>query len=143
MPTYNGKVGGRIDADTFRLLKSSKNPQAAFTAMAYLETTGIQKLIIGSANNPPAYGAVPAIAADRQPFLDAKKVQFPWVKNLDTLMAGLQYPDVPSAEGFVPNFNDAWDRNTKFGNLITTTGGLNLANEITTLETDLATIYNK
>ena len=24
MPTYNGKVGGRIDADTFRLLKTSK-----------------------------------------------------------------------------------------------------------------------
>ena len=111
--------------------------------MAYLETTGVQKLIVGSAGNPPAYGAVPAIAADRAPFLAAAQANFPWVKNYNTLITGLQYPDVPSAEGYVPNFNDAWDRNSKFGNLITTTGGLTLANEITTLETDLTTIYNK
>jgi multiple sugar transport system substrate-binding protein len=143
MPTYNGKVGGRIDADTFRLLKTSKNPQAAFTAMVYLETTGVKRLIIGSAANPPAYGAVPAIGADRQPFLDAKAAQFPWVKNMSTLITGLQYPDVPSAEGYVPNFNDAWDRNTKFGNLLVTTSGLDLNKEIATLESDLTTIYNK
>ncbi len=63
-PTYNGKVGGRIDADTFRIWKGTKNPQAAFDVMYYLETTGVQKLIIGSADKPAPYGAFPAITAD-------------------------------------------------------------------------------
>ena len=143
MPSYNGKVGGRIDADTLRILKSTKHPLEAFTAMTYLETTGVDKLVVGSAGNPPAYGAVPAIATKRQPFLDAAAANFPWVKNYSTLMAGLQYPDVPSAEGYVPNFNEAWNRNTTFGNLLVTTAGLDLAKEQKTLESDLNTIYNK
>jgi len=143
MPTYNGKVGGRIDADTFRLVKTSKNPNEAFAAMVYLETTGVDKLIVGSAGHPPAYGAVPAIASKRQPFLDAAAANFPWVKNYATLMAGLQYPDVPSAEGYVPNFSDAWNRNSTLGNLLVTTSGLDVDKEIATLEADLTVIYNK
>lgn len=143
MPTYNGKVGGRIDADTIRILKTTKNPDAAFTALTYLVTTGVDKLIVGSKGNPPAYGAVPAIAAKRQPFLDAAQANFSWVKNYQTLMDGLNYPDVPSAEGYVPGFNEAWNRNQQFGNLITTTSGLDLSKEIATLEADLTVIYNK
>ncbi len=143
MPTYNGKVGGRIDADTFRILKTTKHPDEAFQAMVYLETTGVDKLIVGSDANPPAYGAVPAIASKRQPFLDAKAKQFPWVKNLNTLMEGLKYPDVPSAEGYMPNFSEAWNRGTTFGNLLVTTAGLDLNKEEATYLADLTTIFNK
>ena len=143
MPTYNGKVGGRIDADTIRILKTTKNPAAAFTALTFLVTNGVDKLIVGSKGNPPAYGAVPAIGAKRQPFLDAAQANFPWVKNYATLMAGLAYPDVPSAEGYVPNFNDAWNRNQTFGQLLVTTSGLDLTKEEATLEADLTVIYNK
>ncbi len=143
MPTYNGKVGGRIDADTFRILKSTKNPNEAFQAMLYLETTGIQKLLIGDATTPAAYGAVPSIAKYRQPFLDAKMVTFPQLKNLQTLMDGLQYPDAPSAEGWTPNYNEAWSRVAQFGTLVTSTKGLDLAKEMDTLVSDLTKIFNK
>ncbi|MGD0610970.1 MAG: hypothetical protein ABSB41_05595 [Anaerolineales bacterium] len=143
MPTYNGKVGGRIDADTFRILKTSQHLNEAFQAMAYLETTGVQKLIVGTATQAPAYGAIPAIAADRQPYLTNFAKNYPWVKNLNTLITGLKYPDHPSAEGWVPNFSEAWNRNSTFGNLLVTTSGLDLAKEEATLESDLTTIYNK
>jgi hypothetical protein len=134
MPSYKGKVNGRVDADTFRIWKGTKHPDEAFTVMVYLVTTGVQKLVIGSKDLPAAYGAVPARAADQQPWLDAKKVAFPWVKNWDTLTAGLNYPDSPSAE---------WTRGTTFYTLMTNTGGLDLAKEEDTFLKDMQAIFDK
>ncbi len=142
MPTYNGKVGGRIDADTFRIWKGTKNPQAAFDAMYYLETTGVQKLIIGSAAEPAPYGAFPARTADQAAWLAAKKVAFPAVQNWDTLVAGLNYPDSPSAESYMPNFSEAWARGKTFYSLIITSP-IDLAKEEQTFQTDLQAIFNK
>jgi multiple sugar transport system substrate-binding protein len=144
LPSYNGKVAGRIDADTFRILKSTKHPDEAFAVVAYLVTTGVQKLIIGDANNPPAYGAVPARTADGSVWLDAKKVQFPWVKNWQTLLDGLNYPDTPSAESWLPgNFNEAWNRGSTFYTLMLNTEGLDLDKEIQTYLNDLNVIFAK
>ncbi len=143
MPTYNGKVGGRIDADTFRIWKYSKHPKEAFTVLSYLVGEGVQKLVVGSKDQPAAYGALPARAKDQGPFLDAKKAQFPWVKNWDTLIAGLAYPDAPSAEGYMPNWNEAWNRQQTFYNLMINTDKLDLSKEEATLKSDLEVIFNK
>ena len=143
MPTFNAQVAGRVDGETLFILKTTQHPNEAFQAMIYLETTGIQKLIAGTASTPPAYDAVPAIASDQQAFLNAQEAQYPWVRNMNTLLAGLQYPDHPSAEVWVPNFQDAWNRNSTFGNLLTTTPGLDLVKEEATLVSDLTTLYNK
>jgi multiple sugar transport system substrate-binding protein len=143
MPSYNGKPAGRVDADTFRIWKGTKNPDAAFAAVAYMVTTGIQRLIIGSADMAPAYGAVPARTSDLQTWLDAKKLQFPWVKNWQTLLDGLNYPDVPSAESYTPNFSEAWNRGNTFSSLIRSQGGLDIDKEIQTYITDLTAIYAK
>ncbi len=145
MPTLNGKVGGRIDADTFRILKTTKHPQEAFTVMQYLVGAGVQKLIVGDPNNNnvSAYGAFPARAKDQTAYLEALKTKFPWVKNVDVMLAGLNYPDVPSAEGFMPNYAEAWDRQNTFGSLMRTTKGLDLTAEEAKLVSDLTTIFNK
>ncbi len=143
MPSYNGVVAGRVDADTFRVLKSTKHPDEAFAVVSYLVTDGVQKLIIGTDANPPAYGAVPSRTADSQPWLDGKMKQFPFVKNWQTVLDGLNYPDVPSAEGYMPNYNEAWDRGTTFYNLMLNTGGLDLNKEIDTYISDLNTIFAK
>jgi multiple sugar transport system substrate-binding protein len=111
--------------------------------VAYLVTDGVQKLIIGSADNPPAYGAVPSRTQDSQAWLDAKKGQFPWVKNWQTVLDGLNYPDVPSAEGFMPNYNKAFDRGNTFYNLMINTGGLDIDKEIDTYVSDLNTIFSQ
>jgi multiple sugar transport system substrate-binding protein len=142
MPSYNGKVGGRIDADTFRIWKGTKNPQAAFDAMYYLESTAVTKLIIGSAEQPAPYGAFPARTSDQTAWLEAKKATFPDVQNWQTALDGLNYPDVPSAEGFMPNFIEAWARGKTFYSLIITSP-IDLAKEEATFLTDMQAIFDK
>jgi len=139
----DGKVAGRVDADTFRIWKGTKHPAEAFTVMTYLIDTGIQKLVVGTPTTPPAYGAVPSQSALRGPWLAAQKANFPFVKNWDTLVAGLNYADVPSAEGFMPNINESWARIQTFGDLLVNTKGVDLAAQEATLESDLTTIFNK
>jgi len=143
MPTYNGKVGGRIDADTFRIWKGTKHPKEAFIAMSYMVTTAVDILIVGSKDMPAAYGAIPALTSSQEAWRTQKAVAFPWVKNLDTVIAGLSYPDSPSAEGFMPNYNEAWERGNTFSNLLRNTKGLDLDKEIATYLSDLTTIFNK
>ncbi len=141
MPTYNGKVGGRVDADTFRILKTTKHPQEAFDAMYYLETTAVPKLIIGSADKPAPYGALPARTADQDAWLAAKKVAFPQVQNWDTIIAGLSYPDVPSAEAYMPNFIKAFD-NTRTFYALMLTSPIDLAKEETKFQSDMQAIFD-
>jgi multiple sugar transport system substrate-binding protein len=143
LPSGKTGVAGRIDADTFRIWKGTKNKAAAFKVLTYLVTTGVQKLIIGSADMPPAYGALPARTKDFDAWLAAKKTQFPWVKNWDLFKEGLKYPDTPSAEAYMPNYNEAWARTGTFYSLMLNTGGLNLDTEIATLLTDLQAIFDK
>jgi multiple sugar transport system substrate-binding protein len=143
MPTYQGKVGGRIDADTFRVWKGTKNPAEAFTVLKYLVTDAVSILIVGSKDMPAAYGAIPALTSAQEEWRAQKAVAFPWVKNLDTVIAGLSYPDAPSAEGYMPNYNEAWTRGSTFANLLRNTAGLDLDKEIATYLADLNTIFSK
>jgi multiple sugar transport system substrate-binding protein len=139
----DGKVAGRVDADTFRIWKGTKHPAEAFTVLAYLIDTGINKLVVGTPEQAPAYGAIPSQSSLRGPWLTAQKAAWPFVQNWDTLIAGLNYADVPSAEAFQPNMNESWARTGTFTSLLQTTKGLDLAAETATLESDLTTIYNK
>jgi multiple sugar transport system substrate-binding protein len=139
----DGKVAGRIDADTFRILKSTKNLDAAFSVLTYLVTTGVQPLIIGTATVQPAYGALPARSADFASWLALKKTSFPQVKNWQLISDSLSYPDAPSAEAYMPNFNEAWLRGQTFYNLLASTGGLDLTKEEATFLTDLQAIFAK
>jgi multiple sugar transport system substrate-binding protein len=143
MPSYKGKVGGRIDSDTFRVWKGTKHLQEMFTVLTYLTGEGVKKLIIGSPSLDAAYAALPARAADQEAWVKKMKAQFYWVKNWDVVIAGLSYPDIPSAETYVPNFNDAWNRGNTFGYLLRTTAGLDLDQEINIYLNDLTLIFNK
>jgi multiple sugar transport system substrate-binding protein len=143
MPSYNGVVAGRVDADTFRIWKGTKHPAEAFAVVAYLVTTGVQKLIIGSKDAPSAYGAVPARTSDLPVWIEGKKASFPWVRNWDTITAGLAYPDVPSSEAYTPNYQEGWNRGNTFTSLVDSTGGLDIDKEIQTYISDLSAIFSK
>ena len=144
MPSYNGTVAGRVDADTIRILKDSTNKDAAFEALKYLAGTGVDKLIVGSAGNPPAYGALPAISSKQATVLAQKAVQFPFVTQAswDILLAGTNYIDDPSAEAFMPYFPVAWDRLIAFGNDLRTYSCFDVDAETTRLEADLQASFN-
>jgi multiple sugar transport system substrate-binding protein len=139
----DGKVAGRVDEGTFRIWKGTAHPTEAFSVLAYLTDIGIQKLVIGSPQDKPAYNGIPGLAADRGAWLAAQKAQFPFVQNWQTLLDGLNYPDVPSAEASMPNISEAWVRIQDFGTLLSTTGDVDLAAQETNLQTDLTNIFNK
>jgi ABC-type glycerol-3-phosphate transport system substrate-binding protein len=138
MGTADGQVHGRIDADTFRMWKGSKNPEAAFEVLAYLITTGGDKLL-------PAYGAMPAIPEKTEAFFEKKSVDYPFVtpESWDVFIQGLAYPDTPSSEQYQPNSIKATARYATFLDLMNNTEGLDIDAEIQKLEDDLTAIYNE
>jgi multiple sugar transport system substrate-binding protein len=136
-----GKVQGRVDADTFRIWKGTKNPDAAFQVLAYLMTTGGDKWL-------PSMGAVPAIASKIDAFFAAKSAQYPNVTQAswDVFKAGTAYPDRPSAEGWMPGNNtEDSARITTFINLLQNTppDQLDFEAEFKKLSDDLTVIFNK
>ena len=136
----DGKVHGRIDADTFRMWKGSKNPDAAFSVLAYLITTGGDKLL-------PTYGAMPAIASKTEAFFAKKSADYPFVtkESWDVFVQGLAYPDTPSSEQFQPNWNEATARQQTFMDLMNNTAPdkFDFDAEFQKMVDDVNVIYNK
>jgi multiple sugar transport system substrate-binding protein len=143
MPTYKGKVNGRIDADTFRIWKGTKHKAEAFKVLTYLVTDGVAKLIIGTETEKPAYGAMPARKKDFDAWLAAKKAQFPFVKNWQLFSDGLSYPDSPSAEAYMPNYNEAWAATDAAYSKWINTAGLDMDAEAKALQDQLQAIFDK
>jgi multiple sugar transport system substrate-binding protein len=136
----DGKVHGRVDADTFRLWKGSKNPDAAFAVLAYLITTGGDKLL-------PAYGAMPAIASKTDAFFAQKSKDYPFVtkESWNVFIQGLSYPDAPSSEQYLPHWTEATPRFQTFFDLMSNTAPdkFDFDAEYKKLVDDLNVIYNK
>jgi multiple sugar transport system substrate-binding protein len=137
---YNDEVHGRVDADTFRVWKGTKNPDEAFTVLSYLITTGGEKLL-------PVYGALPAIPEKQEPFFAAKSEQYPFVtpETWEVFKAGLSFPDSPSAEQWMPNWNEAFARGDTLWDLLQNTAPsqLDFDAEWQKYIDDLNVIFNK
>ncbi|HTX92576.1 MAG TPA: hypothetical protein VMC09_15295 [Anaerolineales bacterium] len=141
MGNTDGKVHGRVDADTIRIWKGTKHPQEAFTFLTYLITTGGDKFL-------PAMGGMPSITSKIDAFFAAKAAQYPNVTEAswDVFKAGVAYPDRPSAEGWMPGNNtEDSARIATFINLLQTTppDKLDFNAEFQKLEDDLTVIFNK
>jgi multiple sugar transport system substrate-binding protein len=134
----NGEVAGRVDADTFRILKGSEHPAEAFDVLAYLITTGGDKLL-------PQYGAMPAIATKTDAFFEQKSTDYPFVtdESWNVFIQGLAYPDTPSSEQYQPNSIKANARFATFFDLMNNTEGLDFDAEYQKLVDDLNVLYNE
>jgi multiple sugar transport system substrate-binding protein len=144
LPSYQGKVNGRVYEYSFRIFKASQHPQEAFTVLTYLTGLSIEKLISGSEGIPlEDIGAISAHPEYWQESIDTFKTDFPWVKNWNTLLAGTHYPDIPSADYWLPNNLEAIKRLRDFRDLLVNTPNLNLNMEEQALEFDLTEIFNR
>lgn len=134
----NGEVAGRVDADTFRILKGSAHPAEAFDVLAYLITTGGDKLL-------PTYGAMPAIESKTDAFFEKKSSEYPFVteESWNVFIQGLAYPDTPSSEQYQPNSIKANARFATFFDLMKNTEGLDFDAEFQKLVDDLNVLYNE
>lgn len=145
LPSTDGVVYGRMDEISFRISKSTSHPQAAFEVLTYLiSTEGSQLLLVGNNAHPGgAYNALPALPELQPAYLEMLAAQYPHVENWDIFLQSLNYPDIPSAESWMPNFEEAWGRIGDFQTLIETDSQINLDAEIDILEDDLEIIFTQ
>ncbi|WP_200308623.1 ABC transporter substrate-binding protein [Streptomyces adelaidensis] len=134
-PSYNGEITDKQNSDSFRLTKAGKHPEAAFKVLAYLLTTGAGDLL-------KIYNAMPANKKLQADYI--KSLDKTWTQGVDWQVAldALEHPDVPSAEGWMPNYNKSVDLTNKFGNRWVTTPGLDIDAEAAKLRTQLQALFD-
>jgi multiple sugar transport system substrate-binding protein len=135
LPSYNGKYHVPTDADTFRITKASKNPDAAFKVLTYLLGEAAPELLL-------VYGGYPARPDLQQAATELRQKSFPSVTNWDAVPKSLEYAASPHHESFFPNFSKGIQRFADFrSQLYGDTGkDMDLAAEINKLEADLQAI---
>ena len=128
VPSYNGTTTAPLNADTFAILKGTKNPDAAFAALAYLmEDRGDELLQV--------YGGMPARESERPAFIDAlsKTAGFPADADWQVASDSLAYADVPNFEGAMPKYNETNAILREYRSRWLTTGGLDINAQIAAL----------
>jgi len=139
LPSYEGNYYSTVDADTFRILKSTKNPEAAFEVLTYLQ---------GEASLPllTAYGALPARVSDRQSYYDELAKKYP-TGDIDTKVIedSLTYAVTPHHESDFPNFQKGQDRFAAFRTLVLgdTGADIDVDAELDKLAVDLQAIIDE
>lgn len=135
-PAYNGVYTSALHADTFRILKNTEDPEATFEVLTYL---------IGEASDIllQAYGGLPAREEQQDDFFAGLDETYPQGVNWQVAIDSLNFPDVPSHESNMPNFQKADERIGAFQTLIQTTPDLDLDAEMDTLIADLQAIFDE
>ncbi len=134
-PAYNGTITAKLHADTFSLLKTTKNPDAAFKALTAL---------VASSELITLYGGFPANPAQQDAYFKATEANFPGVKLDWTVpQAMLAFPDVPNHQSWVPNYAKAKAAWQAFQNKYRASAGVDIDAELATLKTTLQGIFDE
>jgi multiple sugar transport system substrate-binding protein len=136
LPSYNGTVTANLNADTFRVWKGTKNPEAAFKVLTYLIGDASLDLL-------SVYGGMPARIADQDAFFENLNEKYPQGVNWEAIRAGTELADIPSNEAWTPGYSEMYDRVNTFNTLLQSEATLDVDAEIAKLQTDLQTIYDK
>ncbi len=118
----DGNITSKLHADTIGILDSTASPDQAFEALSFLSKS--PELIT-------TWGATPAIESQRAAFFEGLDARFAPLEidwNVSTLMLG--YPDNPSHETYMPNFQEADSANKDLGSKLWTTPDLDLDAEL-------------
>jgi multiple sugar transport system substrate-binding protein len=133
-PSYNGNTTAKLHADTFSILKGSKNPELAFKAL---------QAMIASPELLIDYGAFAADQSKQQSFVDAINTQFKGIKlDWSVPQASLGHPDIPNHQAWMPDYSKSKQALQAFWTKYRTTAGLDLTAEEETLRTTLQGIFD-
>jgi multiple sugar transport system substrate-binding protein len=135
VPSYNGKITAPLHSDSFRILKSSKNPEAAFKVLTYFLTTATPDLL-------KIYGAMPANKTLQDAFFASLDETWTQKPNWGVVKEALNYPDIPNHESWTPMFTKTEDRAAVLGTKINTDPNLDLDAEAKKLTGDLQKIFD-
>jgi multiple sugar transport system substrate-binding protein len=137
-PSYNGVVTSKMHADTFGILKGSRNPDAAFEVLTYLlSAEGSQKLL-------NVYGGMPARLSMQDDYFDTYGANnFPG-KDIkwDVVVDSMAYADNPNHESWMPSFQETTDRYNEYWNYLANTPDLNFEAETNALRDALQRIFD-
>lgn len=136
VPSYNGQLTSKINADTFRILASSEHPEEAVEVVVWMTGEAAPDLL-------KIYGGMPARASQQDAFFADLDEMFPWGVDWQVFIDGLAYPDVPNSESNMPNYSKAYDRLGAFRTLYTSDPNLDIEAEMDTLVADLQTIFDE
>jgi multiple sugar transport system substrate-binding protein len=138
VPAYNGTITAPLNADTFSILKGTKNPDAAFAAFVYLTDERGDELL-------QVYGGMPAREAERPAFLESLAATPGFPEDADWQVANdsLQYADVPNFEGAMPKYNPTNRILRQYRSRWLTTGGLDIDAQIAQLLADVQAEWDK
>jgi multiple sugar transport system substrate-binding protein len=130
-----GKITAPLHSDTFRILDSSKNKEAAFKALSYLVTTAGKELGL-------IYGAMPPSPALQDEFFATLDKTYTQKPNWQVAKDALAYADVPNHEAWTPNFAKADERIKVTATNIYTDPNLDVDAEAAKLKADLQKIFD-
>jgi multiple sugar transport system substrate-binding protein len=135
-PSHQGTTTAAFNADTFRIMKSTKHPEEAFTVLTYL---------LGDASGDllKAYGGMPAREAEQDAFFEEFSADHPEGVDWNVAKEGVKYADIPNFESYMPAYNESLDLIITFGTKWQSTQGLNLDTEIADLTSQLQQIWDR
>jgi multiple sugar transport system substrate-binding protein len=141
-PSYQGQTTAAFNADTFRILKSSKHPDEAFAVLTYLLAN--QDLLT-------LYGGMPAVTSQQDTFFttiqgqkdDKGNLLYPQKIDWNVAKEGVLHADVPNFESYTPAYNQMLDTINTFGTKWQATPGLDLDKEIADLKAQLQDVFDK
>jgi multiple sugar transport system substrate-binding protein len=151
IPGYKGQQTAAFNADTYRIWKDTKNPDAAFTVLTYLLTDA-------AADLTTTYGAMPAKEDLREAFFDSLEQSIEdelgsdLQKEPDWQVAtdGIAHADVPNFESPLPfnksgenTYNESVAAITTAATRWDTQSGLDMDAEIANLQSTLQGIWDK
>jgi multiple sugar transport system substrate-binding protein len=144
LPSYQGTVSAAFNADTFRILKTSKHPDEAFTVLQYLLDDASAPLLNAYTGFPARTSAQPDFFTQLEQQKDDKgKAIYPADVNWQAAVDGVQYADNPNFESYMPGYNQSLDELNKFLTRWQATPGLDMDAEIETLRSNLQAIWDK
>lgn len=136
MPSYNDVVTAKLHVDTFRILGSTEHPAEATEVLYYLVTEGAPELL-------QVYGGMPSNPEQQDAFFATLDETYTQGVDWQVAKDSAAYPDIPSHEGFMPNFNKADERTSAFWTLLIGTDGLDVNAELDKLQSDLQAIFDE
>ncbi len=135
IPSYDGNITAKLHADTFGILKASKNPDAAFEVYMLMLGEFAPDLL-------QVYGAFPGRASLQVDALAKFQENFPNA-DVQVFVNALNYPDIPNHESGMPNFLKATDVYSAFAAKVQSTPDLDLNAEIDAFLKDLQTVFDE
>lgn len=132
-PAYQGKTTAAFNADTFRILKSSKNPDKAFEVLQYL---------LANPDLLKLYGGMPAVESKQDAFLQGLQADYTQTIDWNVAKEGVKYADVPNFESFMPAYNQTLDLMSKYYTKWQATPDLDIDSEVAAMKTEMQGIWD-